>query len=445
MMFDLNRRTILRGLFRGAAVGVALPLLDFFLDNNGAAMANGQAIPVRFGTWFWGLGITEDRWKPTKLGLGYDIPPELKPIEKYRDQISILSGFDVLLDAQPNLPHISGGIGIRTGVAPSKPELPSPSFDVLVADKIGGDTRFRSLEISATRDATNSLSGRGNGGLNPAETSPINFYKRLFGSEFIDPNKADFTPSPVVMARQSVLSALADQRKALEARVGARDRERLDQYYTALRQTEQQLALQLEKPAPLDACIIPNIPIDSTPQGNQVEQVIENHKVMAQLLAMALACNQTRVFNLNFNNGASSLTKAGSTISHHQLTHEEPIEAELGYQPESTWFVERCMEAFGVFVDTLGQFREGDGTLLDHSFIVAHSETNFAKQHTVDGIPIMLAGRAGGKVKTGLHVAGGGSPASRIGLTVQQIMGVSVDAWGTDSMRTNNTISEIMV
>lgn len=444
-MFDLNRRTVMRGLFQGAAVGVALPLLDFFLDNNGAALANGKPIPVRFGTWFWGLGVTEDRWKPTKVGAGYDIPFELKPIEQYKDRISILSGFDVLLDGKPNLPHHSGGIGIRSGVAPGKPELPAPSFDVLIADRIAAQTRFRSLEISATRDATNSLSGRGNGSLNPAESSPINFYNRLFGSEFVDPNKADFTPNPATMARHSVLSSVSEQRKALEARVGARDRERLDQYFTALRQTEQQLAMQLDKPPPLEACIVPAQPKDTTPVNNQIEHVIENHKVMARLLAMALACNQTQVFNVNFNNGASSLTKAGSTISHHQLTHEEPVEPKLGYQPESTWFVERCMEAFGFFVDTLGQFKEGDGTLLDNSLVVAHSETNFAKEHTVDGIPMMLAGRAGGKVKTGLHIAGGGSPASRVGLTVQQIMGVPVDAWGQDSLRTNKTISEIMV
>lgn len=444
-MARLSRRTILRGMFNGAAVGVAVPFLDCFLDNHGRALASGAPLPVRFGTWFWGLGVTEDRWKPTKVGADYDIGPELKPIEAYKDRISILSGFDVLLDGKPNLPHNSGGIGIRTGIAPSSSALPGPSFDVLIADKIGGNTRFRSLELSATRDATNSLSGRGEGSLNPAATSPIAFYNRLFGPEFVDPNSATFKPNPQIMARQSVLSAVADQRKDLESRVGARDRERLDQYFTSLRQTEQQLALQLEKPAPLAACKIPPKPADTTPPNNQIEYVVDNHKNMAQLLAMALACNQTRVFNMNFNNNASSLTKAGSTISHHQLTHEEPIDPKLGYQPEVTWFVARCMEAFGVFVDTLGQFKEGDGTLLDNSLVIAHSETNFAKVHSVEGIPMMLAGRAGGKVKTGLHVPGGSTAATRVGLTLQQVMGVPVDAWGEGGMHTNKPISEIMV
>jgi hypothetical protein len=444
-MVKLTRRRILRGVMNGAAVTVALPFLDCFLDNHGRALANGAPMPVRFGTWFWGLGVTEDRWKPAKTGAGYDVSEELKPIEPYKDKITVLSGFDVILDGKPNLPHNSGGIGIRTGVAPGKVELPAPSFDVLIADQIGKQTRFRSLEISATRDATNSLSGRGEGSINPAESSPLRLYTRIFGPEFADPNAADFKPNPGVMARQSVLSAVADQRKDLESRVGARDRERLDQYFTALRQTEQQLALQLEKPAPLAACRIPPKPADTEPPNSQVEYVIENHKNMAQLLAMALACNQTRVFNFSFNTGASSLTKAGSTISHHQLTHEEQIDPKLGYQPESTWFVERCMEAFGVFVDTLGQFKEGDGTLLDNSLVVAHSETNFAKVHSVEGIPVMLCGRAGGKVKTGMHIAGNAAPASRVGLTVQQIMGVPVDTWGEGSMRTNKPISEIMV
>ena len=97
-----------------------------------------------------------------------------------------------------------------------------------------------------------------------------------------------------------------------------------------------------------------------------------------------------------------------------------------------------------MFVDTLGQFKEGDGTLLDNSLVIAHSETNFAKVHSVEGIPMMLAGRAGGKVKTGLHVAGNSTAASRVGLTLQQVMGVPVDAWGEGGMHTNKPISEIM-
>lgn len=445
-MGGISRRSLLlRGMFGGATVAVGLPILDCLLDDGGTAWASGQALPVRFGTWFWGLGVTEDRWRPTKVGADYDITPELKPIERYKDKISILSGFDVMLDGRPNLPHQSGGVGFRTGIAPPGGGLPGPSFDVLIADQIGNGTRFRSLDVSASKDAGLSpLSGRGAGNVNPTESSPLAFYNRLFGPEFADPNSASFTPDPLTMARKSVLSSVTDERKDLERMVGASDRERLDQYFTALRQTEQQLAIQLEKPEPLAACRIPPKPPE-TVVGNQIEQVVSNHKVMAELLAMALACNQTRVFNLMFNNPASTLTKLGSSISHHQLTHEEPINPDLGYQPESTWFVERCMESWGAFVDLLGQFREGDSTLLDNSLIVAHSETNFAKTHTIEGLPVMLAGRAGGRIKTGLHIDGKSSTASRVGLTVQQAMGLQMEKFGAQSMETNKPISEIMV
>ncbi len=438
-----SRRKILRGFLNGAAVSVSLPLLDCFLNDGGTALAAGAPMPLRFGTWFWGLGVTPGRWKPTVLGRNYDIGPELKAIEPWKDQVSILSGYDVKLDGKPNIPHGSGGIGFRTGVAPTGGVLPAPSFDVLISDQVGSSTRFRSLEISATGDQSNSLSGRGNGSLNPAEGSPAGLYTRLFGPGFTDPNSGEFKPDPMVMARKSVLSAVSEQRKDLENSVGAEDRRRLDQYYTALRQTEQQLAIQLEKPQPLVACKIPDAP-PMGEVGNQIEHVVVNHKVMAQLLVMALACNQTRVFNMSFNQPASSLTRLGSTISHHQLTHEEQIDPKLGYQPESTFFVERCMEGFGYFVGLLASLKEGDGTLLDHCMVLAHSECNFAKEHTVEGIPVMLAGRAGGRIKTGLHIDGGGTPATRVGLTMQQIMGVTVDRWGTGSMDTNKTISEIL-
>jgi hypothetical protein len=439
-----SRRGVLRGLFNGTAIAVSIPFLDCFLNDTGTALAAGAPLPTRFGTWFWGLGVTESRWKPTKVGADYDIPFELRPIEAYKDKISILSGFNVFLDGKTNIPHVSGGIGIRTGIAPSSNGLPAPSFDVLIADKIGANSRFRAIDLSATRDARNSLSGRGAGNLNPSESSPLELYARIFGSGFTDPNSADFAPDPLIMARKSVLSNVTEQRQALEARVGARDRERLDQYFTVIRQTEQQLAIQLEKPAPLEACTIPGEGKDTTPAGNEIGQVVTNHKTLAQLLSIALACDQTRVFNMNFNSGASSLTKAGSTISHHQLTHEEQVDPKLGYQPESTWFVERCIEAFGTFVDVIGSFKEGDATLLDNTLVVAHSETNYAKTHTVEGIPIMLAGRAGGRVKSGLHIAGGGTPISRVGLTVQQVLGLPLDAWGQGGNRTNKTITELL-
>src|SRR6185295_588560 len=100
----LDRRTVLRGAMGGGIVSLALPFLDCFLDGNGTALAaSGRALPVRFGTWFWGLGYTPGRWVPTATGANFDLPPELKPLEAVKANINVLSGFDAKLDGGVNI------------------------------------------------------------------------------------------------------------------------------------------------------------------------------------------------------------------------------------------------------------------------------------------------------------------------------------------------------
>lgn len=445
MAFDLSRRTALKGLIGGAKVAVALPLLDCFLDVNGEALAaTGAPVPIRFGTWFWGLGVNPNRFFPTKAGPDYDMKPELAPIAALRSKINVFGNFNVPLDGAPNLPHATGGPAIRTGRAlTAERGLPGESFDVTISDLIGSRSRFRSLEVSAAGDPRNSLSGRGGGNLNPSEISPASLYQRIFGDGFKDPNSATFTPDPQVMARRSVLSGVTEQRQELERAVGAADRQKLDQYFTSVRQLENQLDVELTKPEPLQACKVPP-KVTDRPVNAEIETVMKNHELMTDLLVMALACDQTRVFNMMFNNGASSLTRIGSTITHHQLTHEEVLDNKLGYQPNATYFLTRIMEAWVYFASALDKVQEGGRTLLDNTLVVAHSETEFAKFHTIDNIPILTAGSAGGKLKTGIYVDGAGTPVSRVGLTVQQVMGVPLDRWGTKSMETSKTIGEIV-
>jgi hypothetical protein len=429
----------------GGMVSVALPFLDCFLDVNGTALAaTGAQLPVRFGTWFWGCGLTPGRWIPSKTGAGYDMPPELKPLAAFRDRLTICSGFKANTDGKGAVPHYTGTMSILTGGAPKGQGLVDfPTFDTTIADAVGADTRFRSLELTATGNPRDSNSRRSSAVINAAEPSPAAFYARLFGPDFKDPNAADFVPDPKVMVRRSALSAIKDQRDALLAEVGTADRVRLDQYFTSIRQLEQQLDIQLQKPAPLEACKIPSAPA-VTKTGTQIDDAITNHKLLAQLLAQALACNQTKVFNMVFADAGSSLRKAGSTVTHHQLTHEEPIDEKTGCQPEATFFVERIVEGLQTMLVTLDGVKEGDGTLLDRTLVFAHSECSFAKIHSLETIPMLIAGGAGGKIKTGQHIAGNGDPVTRVGLTVQQVMGVPMSSWGAGSMQTSKSIPELM-
>jgi Protein of unknown function (DUF1552) len=447
-MAKWTRRKILKGMLHGSAVTIALPLLDCFLDGNGQALASGAPIPVRFGTWFWGCGINARRWIPDKIGADYDLKPELSAIGPYKNKVTVLSGFNCTLGGKPNLAHWSGVMATLTGTIPTKGGMGSgtadaPTIDCLVADAIGKDTRFRSLEVSCTGQSSVSYSMRTGTTVNPTEVDPIALYKRIFGPEFKDPNAAEFKPDPAIMLRKSVLSSVKDDRDALIRTVGTADRARVDQYFTSVRQLEQQLALMLEKPAPAEACIVPKEPA-KIPLGPTWDTALKTHDTLMQLVALALACNQTRVFHTALSTAPSNLRKAGSAVSFHELTHEEPIDEKLGYQPEATFFIEKTMDAFGSLVRILDSVKEGDGTLLDHSLVLATSESNYAKLHTIDSLPILVAGTAGGKWRSGLHIDGKGDPSSRVGLTIQQVLGMPVGSWGDGAMKTSKPISEVI-
>jgi hypothetical protein len=445
-----RRNFLLKGALGGAAVTVGLPILDLFLDNSGTTFAKplgGGRLPVRFGTWFWGCGMIPDRWQPKTVGPNYDLPPQLAPIKAVQEYVSVLSGFDVTLDGKGNLPHISGNTAVRTG-APAEDWLgiQAPTLDVLISDAIGGGSFFRALDLSADGNARTSYSFRNGTSMNPAIPGPLELYSKIFGTDFHDPNKADFTPDPRYMVRRSVLSGVAEQRRALTAKVGAADRARLDQYFTSVREMEDKLALQLQKPPPAEACALPQAPSSAATLGDitDVEQRKRHHKMMAELLAMALACNQTRVFNMTFSTAASDLRQAGDTTGYHQSTHEELIDRSVGYQPTVDHFATRSMEAWADFVAALAAIREGDGTLLDNMAVFAHSDVSYAKNHDVTAIPVMLAGRAGGKLKQGVHINGAGEIISRVGLTLQQVMGLPVESWGIGAMNTKRPVTEIL-
>lgn len=442
-MTRFSRRSILRGAVNGAKVAVALPFLDMFLDGNGQALAaTGQRLPTRFGTWIWGCGFIPERWIPTTEGQGYEMPIDLAPLAPYRDQMALFTGYDVKLDGVANKPHVTGNLGLRTGIPVPNETVRAPTLDVLIGDVIGNDTRFKSIEMSAS-GIERSYSYRGAGAANPSEVSPAALYRRIFGEGFQDPNAAEFVPETSTMVRRSVLSSVTEERQELMRTVGASDRQRLDEYFTGIRQLEQQLEIQLQPPAPVENFTMPEAPPETT-VDSEIENVMVNHKLMAGLLAKALASNQTKVFNMLFSDTTSNLRRSTSSDTHHTLTHEEPVDPELGYQRQVGFFAERSMVACREFVDELASIQEGDGTLLDNTLLFAHSDCSIAKSHAVEGIPMMVFGSGGGRVRTGYHKAGRADAASRVGLTIQQAMGVETERWGVGAMETNRPVSELL-
>ena len=443
-MSKLSRRRFLKGTLNGGALTVALPFLNCFLNENGTALASGGPIPLRFGTWSWGLGMSEAVFVPKKTGPDFDLPPEIESLASVQKHINLYTNFHVFKDAAPNLCHHSGWVILRSGLAPMTPEnRPGETIDVTVARKIGNETRFRSLSATATGDVRDSFSYENGNSVNVPEWSPLRFYQRLFGADFQDPNADEFTPDPRVLVRKSSLSVVLEDARKLNKELGVEDRQRLDQYFTGLRDLERRFDLQMQKPDPREACIVTEQP-ENLPSGLDAYLVSKRHRMMTDLMLMAIACDQTRVFNMFYASAFSATTRPGYDKPHHTATHEEAVDPELQYQPNVSWFTRRAMEEWAYYVQALADFREGDGSLLDNSFIYATTDQSFAKIHGIEGIPMFSAGTAGGRVRTGLHIDGGGSPGCRLGYTAQKLMGLDVPSWGDKSNKTAKEIGEIL-
>lgn len=446
-MNGFSRRRVLRGMLNGGAVTVGLPLLNCFLNGNGNALADGKPIPPRFALWSWGLGHNRDVFIPKKLGSGFEFPEEIESLEPLRDHINLLTNFTAFRDSAGLTGHVTGWIIARTGAPPvAGNNLSGETWDIKIANQISRAQRFKTLTATATGSARTSYSYEDPNTPNPAEYSPLEFYTRLFGPEFNNPNAADFKPSPRAMSRKSALSAVMEESAWLNQRVGAEDKARLDQYFSGLRHLEKQFVQQLTKPEPIAACNPSAAPNEAElKMNNESPFVVKRNEMMSDLLAMAIACDQTRVVNMAYADMSSNTIKPGYEKPHHTSTHEEAVDEKLGYQPVCSWFVRRSMEGLAYFIKSFEKIKEGDGTLLDNMLIVADTGDANARTHGLLDMPMFTAGRAGGKVKTGLHIDMNGAPMSRMSLTAMRVLGMDVKTFGGGSNTTSEVINDILV
>lgn len=435
-----NRRTVLRGLMGGGVVSVGLPVFDCFLNGNGTAWADtGQALPPVFGTWFQHLGLNPGMWEPKTTGPGYENNIQLKLLDPYRERINIYSGMKYFIEGRPLQTHTTTAQIATTGAIPFGTDG-GPSVDAKIAEQISARKRFRSLEVNLS-GSRKSYSQRSGTSLNPSEGSPAALYKRVFGPEFKDPNAATFEPDPLAMARQSVLSNVSEHLNQVRRELGAADKARLDEYLTSIRQIEQQLVIELEKPAPLPACHVPGEMHEATP-GTVLEDAAANAQLFARMLGYAAACGQTQVFNVMVD--SMNLRKAGSAYTWHMATHEESVDEALGYQKDVFEFNTWANQVFLNFIASLDAVKEGPGTLLDRTLILWQTDHGDARVHSLEKMPILTVGSGGGRIKTGIHVAAPGDPVTRVSLTVMQALGVPLNQWGERGNNTSRTITEVV-
>lgn len=435
----LDRRAVLRGMFQGAAVAVGLPLFDCWLNPNGTALASGGALPVRFGLFFWGNGTLPDRWIPEGEGPGWVASDQLVAVEGLRDVLTVITGMSVKL---PNIhPHGSGAAGVLSA-GPVLEDNPSsfagPSIDQIIAQAVGNGTLYRSLQTAAS--TIQGLSFNGPNSQNPAESDPYALYERLFGPTFVEPGSEPIV-DPRLGLRRSVLDVVGSDVERLQARLGASDRVRLDQHLTGIRELELRLALLQQDPPDLEACVRPLAPLPAYPDVDGRPQLAARNRAMADLLAMACACDQTRVVSHYFTEPINDLLFDGATAGHHDLTHNES-----GAQPQCHQITVQCVEAYASFVEAFRAVPEGTGTLLDACAILGTSEVSLGRTHSVDEMPLLIAGSACGQIRNGVHVRGVGQEnVTKVLLTLARACGALLPSLGVDDAHTSDGLSAIEV
>ena len=418
----ITRRTLLRGLLGGLGVSVALPPLELFMNGNGSAYAGSSAFPTRFGIWYWGNGVLPDRWTPTGEGANWTPSPLLMPLVGVKPNITVVTGTRIATNN--TAPHGSGPAGLFTGDDQKNGTVVGPSIDQIIAKQVGDATRFRSLEVGVQR-ATSGLSYSGPNQVNPPETSPRALFNRLFVDGYRAPGDMS-KPDPKILLRRSVLDAVTAQAGRLRQRLGVNDQTRLDAHLDGIRDLETQLDRLQMAPPQLAACSKPQMPLDDYPDIAGRAQMSTVSRVVSDIVAMALACDQTRVFTNMFSQPVNNVLYPDAMAGHHQLTHDE-----ADPQPQVQAILLYVMAELAYFIDALRKVPEGDGTLLDHSVVLCTTDCSFGRTHAIDNYPIILAGGANGALKTGIHYhSAGGEIATKVSLTLLRTMGVRAQSFG---------------
>lgn len=457
----LGRRSFLRGVIGGATVAVGLPVLDVMLNDNGTAYADGHGAPKRFGVFYWGGGVVHSTWVPGATGSGFDLPDSLQPFDgALREYLTVVSGTNhpgsspghipargIALSSSHDMTVCTGDcVGVYRGQS-----HPEPSIDQLVAEHWTGATAYDSLEVGICRKGpyrSNSSWRRGGAAYNRHEPSPQAFFDRLF-SGGVEPGG---TADPGLLAatqafERSMLDAVLEDTNRLAARLGASDRVRLEQHLDGLRAIERRLEERATMPP--SACAEPGRPATSDfGDGTSREEKEAKSQLLSELLAIALACDMTRVFSYEWSATQSEAVywEVGVDAEHHQYNHDNPQGA--GMQA-ITRFI---MQNFAYFAEQLRSLPEAGGNVLDNTLILATSEHANAGSHNYSDHPYLLVGKAGGGIRAGQHwrhPSSGNRDAPRVLLTAVRAVGVEAAQIGqedSDAARVaTSPISELLV
>ena len=435
----LDRRTVLRGT--GAVL--ALPVMEAMMPSSSVAAEAADAARKRLHVIYTPNGMMMEHWTPAAAGKDYELTPILQPLAPYRDKFVVISGLD-----QAQAEALGDGAGDHgrccgswlTGMHVKKTEgadlASGVSMDQVVAKQFGDLTQIPSLEMGLEPPSlvgscdtgyscayTNTLSWSSASTPLPVTVNPREVFERLFG----DGDNLDAKSRLAQLKRQaSILDFVAGDAKRLSSRMSANDKKKLDEYLTSVRDIERRIQ-KMEKRGPDTAAL----PAYARPTG--VPDDFQQHaRMMIDLMILAAQADLTRVNTLMLAREVSgrSYPEIGVPDAHHALSHH-------GNDPEKiaklTKINQLHMEQIAYYVKRMSETKDGNGTLLDHSLLLAGASLADPNKHEHRNLPTIVAG---GLIAGNRHIAAAkGTPMTNMMLSMMDTLGVHTERLGDSTGR----------
>ena len=424
----LSRRQFLRG----TGIVLSLPFLESMLPAFAKAAGTGGAKPKprRMLAVCNNLGLLPDQFFPKTTGRGYALSPYLELLRDHREDFSVFSGV--------SHPDVDGGHPADICFLTAAPHPGSGGFrntislDQYIAERIGHETRFPSLTLGVNvQQGVRSLSWTGSGVLIPCEEKASDVFKRLF----VQGTPAEVDAQIRKLAQgQSILDAVGSQAKDLQRSVGARDRDRLDQYFSSVRDLERRMEMSKEwETRPKPKVNVP-VPLDPASPKEYMAKV----KLMYDMARLAFETDSTRSISLLLDSVSSPTIDLDSDVKitdgYHNLSHHGRSEAKLAQlKAIDEWHMRLLSD---LFRDLKAVQEDGD-TLFDRTMVLYGSNMGNANTHVTTNLPTLFAG---GGFRHGQHLGFDTThnyPLPNLFVSMLQRMGIETDkfASATGTMR----------
>ena len=436
MMFITKKHLSRRTFLHGAGITIALPFLEAMVPAQTPLARTAAAPTQRFGFLYVPHGSIMKDWTPAQEGTGFEFSPILKPLEKFRDQVNVITG--LYNTGEPG--HSVSCATFLSGTVPSKGNVIhlNTTIDQIIAEKIGQATTFPSMEF-ATEDHSNhigscagdflcsymsTISWRTPTQPLPMELNPRVVFERMFGGD----GKTREERLARMEQNTSILDAVGDSVKDLSRGLGQHDQAKLSEYLENVREVERRIQ-QGEKQRTEH-----NIEAPETPVG--IPESWEEHaRLMFELQALALQSYMTRVVSFMVARELSTLSypQIGVADGHHPVSHNNGVPEQVAKKAKIDAY---HLTLFSDFLQKLKSTPDGDGSILDHSLFLYGSGMSNGNQHIHTNLPILTVGGAAGKVKGNRHIlVKDTTPLSNLMLTILDVAGIPTEKYGESTGR----------